>query len=164
MNDVRFQCQHGCVRCCESKGVVYLTEQDSTRIAAYLNKSLPDFESKYVYRTAHLRRLRTPRGSPCPFLGNGGCTIHDVKPVQCRLFPFWPEYIENAIEWARLRTWCPGIGKGELIQITSVNQIAQEMREAFPAMYRQRSNCPVTPAVRIGPGCSKSETLPSGPP
>jgi Fe-S-cluster containining protein len=95
-----------------------------------------DFERKYVYRTTNLRRLRTPRDTQCHFLRDGGCSIHPAKPTQCRLFPYWPEFVDDPKAWHTAASWCPGIGKGELIQIESARQMAQEMRAAYPSHYR----------------------------
>ena len=59
---MRFECQPGCTACCERKGFVYLTEEDVTRVAAFLHMSQSDFERKHIYRTKNLRRLRTFAG------------------------------------------------------------------------------------------------------
>src|SRR5271165_4231934 len=136
---LRFECQSGCTKCCDRQGFVYLTEEDSERIAAYLGLTTEKFEEQYVYRTSHIRRLRIPRGSQCHFLTETGCSIHPVKPTQCRLFPFWPEYVEDPDEWRALGDWCPGIGKGPLIQITAALKESDKMRTAYPGFYPQRS-------------------------
>jgi len=138
MVQLRFECQAGCTRCCEQQGFVYLTEDDLGRIANYLGLSPSEFERRHVYRTKHLIRLRVPRQQQCYFLGDGGCSIHAVKPVQCRAFPFWPELVDardSKREWKKTARWCPGIGKGELIQIETARERAQEMRAAYPSMY-----------------------------
>lgn len=135
MTSIAFECQPNCTRCCEVKGNVYLTEDDLKNIAAYLGMSEGDFEAKYVVRTKTLLRLRKPRNSQCHFL-DGGCRVHPVKPVQCRLYPFWPELVERPANWRREAAACPGIGKGELIQITKAMEIAGEMRKAYPSTYR----------------------------
>src|SRR3974390_3722291 len=101
MDELRFTCQPGCTRCCEQKGYVYITEDDLRRAARLLGMTDAAFERKYVYRTRHLLRLRKPRGRQCHFLSGGGCRIHPAKPVQCRLFPFWPELVERPDEWRR---------------------------------------------------------------
>lgn len=132
---LRFQCQKGCVKCCDQDGFVYVTDADIANAARYLGLSVAAFERKYVYRTAHQRRFRKPREKQCPFLGEGGCQIHPVKPVQCRLFPFWPELVENAGEWRRTARWCPGIGQGPLIQIGTALETASEMKQAYPSHY-----------------------------
>jgi len=120
---LRFQCQPGCTECCTQKGFVYLTEDDLIRVAQFVGMAPGGFEERYVYRTRHKLRLRVPRQARCPFLQEGGCSIHPAKPAQCRVFPFWPELIESRREWRRTARYCPGIGKGPLIQI----EIAREM-------------------------------------
>ena len=117
MTERRFECIPGCTACCDQKGYVYLTEEDLKRAAAFVGMRAGDFEAEYVYRTRHLLRLRKPRGSQCHFLREGGCSIHPAKPEQCRTFPFWPELLASRREWNRTARYCPGIGRGPLIQI-----------------------------------------------
>jgi uncharacterized protein len=133
---VRFSCQRGCVRCCNQDGRVYLTEDDVRRAAKFTGMTRKAFEAKYVYRTRHEIRLRKPRAKQCHFLEEGGCGIHPAKPLQCRTFPFWPEIVERKITWLRTARYCPGIGKGELIQIGDALEIANEQRQAHPNLYK----------------------------
>ena len=132
---LRFECQPGCTACCEQKGFVYLTDSDITRMAQFLGTTPAAFERQFVYRTKNRRRLRVPRDSQCSFLRDGGCSIHPAKPTQCRIFPFWPELVESRREWIKTARYCPGIGKGPLIQITAARVQAGEMRTAYPEMY-----------------------------
>jgi uncharacterized protein len=132
---LRFECQRGCTECCRRRGFVYLTENDLLRAAEFLGMSPAAFEKRYVYRTRRLLRLRTPRDLRCHFLRDSGCAIHPVKPAQCRLFPFWPEMVENRREWRKTAAWCPGIGQGPLVQIETVRRDAAEMRESYPGLY-----------------------------
>ena len=99
--------------------------------------SAEDFEKKYVYRTRHQRRFRKPRNKQCPFLGKSGCDIHPAKPTQCRTYPFWPEIVERRSTWRANGRFCPGIGKGPLIQIGSAMEIAEEQRRAYPELYKR---------------------------
>jgi Fe-S-cluster containining protein len=135
MAALRFQCQPGCTACCEQQGFVYLTESDLNRIADYVGMTVVEFEKRFVYRTKNLLRLRVPRLQQCHFLRDGGCSIHAVKPVQCRLFPFWPELVDSKREWKKTAAWCPGVGKGELVQIEAAKERAVGMKTAYPSMY-----------------------------
>lgn len=135
MTALRFECQSGCTNCCQQKGYVYITESDLIRIATFLKMTAAEFERRFVYRTKHLLRLRMPRHSQCHFLLENGCSIHTVKPVQCRIFPFWPELTDDKREWKKAARYCPGIGKGELVQIKNAQESAAEMRAAYPGMY-----------------------------
>lgn len=80
-------------------------------------------------------RLRVPRDVNCFFLRENGCSIHPVKPTQCRAFPFWPELVESTREWKKTARYCPGIGKGQLVRIEAARKQAEEMREGYPALY-----------------------------
>ena len=135
MNALRFACQPGCTNCCDQPGYVYLSEDDVQRAARFTGMSAAAFEARYIYRTRHQRRFRKPRDRQCPFLKDHGCSIHPAKPTQCRTFPFWPELVEDREEWKRTARFCPGIGKGELIQIGSAMEIADQQRRAYPEQY-----------------------------
>ena len=132
---IRFACQPGCTACCEQKGFVYLTEPDLLRIAEFLGITPAEFERRYCYRTRRLLRLRIPKESNCHFLRDGGCSIHPVKPTQCRIFPFWPELLESRREWKLTARYCPGMGQGPLIQIEAARSQADEMRAGYPGLY-----------------------------
>jgi Fe-S-cluster containining protein len=132
---LRFECQPGCTECCRQKGFVYLTEADVVRAAEFVGMTPAAFERKYIYRTRHRMRLRVPREANCHFLVGDGCSIHPAKPTQCRIFPFWPELVESRREWLKTARYCPGMGKGPLIQIEAAHELAKEMREGYPGMY-----------------------------
>lgn len=114
---------------------MYLAEADVTRAAEFLGMTADAFQAKYIYRTKNVIRLRKPRSSQCHFLKADGCAIHPAKPTQCRIFPFWPELVDDRHAWRTAARECPGIGKGELIQIGAARALAQEMRQAYPFMY-----------------------------
>ena len=135
MDALRFTCQKGCTNCCDQKGFVYLSEEDVKRAAKFVGLTRKAFETKYIYRTTHQRRFRKPPDKQCPFLKGCGCGIHPAKPTQCRTFPFWPELIESQAAWKRTARFCPGIGKGPLIQIAKAREIAEEERRAYPEQY-----------------------------
>src|SRR3954453_371307 len=132
---LRFACQPGCVACCTQKGFVYLTEDDVLRAAAFLELDAAEFERRFVFRTTRRIRLRVPRDVSCHFLNETGCSIHPAKPTQCRIFPFWPELVDSPRAWAKAAKYCPGVGKGPLIQIKSAQALAAEMRQELPKLY-----------------------------
>jgi Fe-S-cluster containining protein len=118
------------------QGFVYLTESDLKRAAKFVGMTPRAFETKYVYRTHHQMRFRKPRDQQCPFLLEHGCSIHPAKPTQCSTFPFWPELLEKPAEWRRTARYCPGIGKGPLIQIGTALEMAEKRRQAYPEVYK----------------------------
>ena len=132
---MRFECQAGCTACCDQQGFVYLTEDDILRLAAFVGMKAKAFEEEHVYRTKNQRRLRVPRHAQCSFLKDGGCSVHPAKPVQCRTFPYWPEFVGNKRNWEKTGKWCPGIGKGKLVNIQMAREQAAEMKAAHPGLY-----------------------------
>lgn len=128
----RFACQAGCTNCCTQKGHVYLTEADIGRIAGHLGATREHFEGRYVNRHDDYPRLKMRLAEDCYFLREGGCSIHEVKPLQCRVFPYWPENVGTRAAWHGLRKYCPGVGVGQLVQIEKIRGEAEEYQEAFP--------------------------------
>jgi hypothetical protein len=104
-------------------------------MAKYLGLTAQAFEKQYVIRYRYVLRLRRHRKSQCHFLSTSGCSVHVVKPVQCRIYPFWPELVEDPSAWKSESGRCPGINKGELIQIDTAREIASEMKSAYPSLY-----------------------------
>ncbi len=132
---MRFACQSGCIKCCDVRGFVYLSEDDLRRAARFVGMTPEAFEARYAIRYPNLLRLRKPLDSQCHFLTATGCSIHPAKPTQCRTYPFWPELVENRAAWKEEAKSCPGIGKGELVQIGTALEISSEMKRAYPTMY-----------------------------
>lgn len=112
-----------------------MTEADAERIAEFVGVGKAEFEERFAFRTRNLLRLRVPRHAQCVFLEGGRCSVHAVKPVQCRTFPFWPELLASRRRWHETGALCPGIGKGELVQIDLAEAQAEEMRAAHPYLY-----------------------------
>lgn len=83
-----FECRR-CNECCRRPGYVYLKEGEAERIASYLKMPLYDFTDEYcdVIDRRRLVLKKLPN-EVCIFLEANGCRIHDVKPEQCRDFPY----------------------------------------------------------------------------
>ena len=77
-------------------------------------------------------------GIDCVFLdrdsvpGKAVCGLYEVRPVQCRTWPFWPEVLRNERAWNRMKknTPCPGMGKGQLFTVESIVERLVEQRES----------------------------------
>ena len=132
---MRFQCQPGCIRCCEQKGHVYLTRDDIARLAAYLGLRRAEFRRRYLCGEPPLLRFRKQRHKQCPFLRADGCSVHAAKPLQCSSFPFWPEILGSAAERRNTEAYCPGLNRGPLVQLTLAREISGQVQEAFPTLY-----------------------------
>ena len=113
---VKFTCQSGCTRCCGgAPGDVFVTRGEVEQIAAHLKIDVEEFEASYVrhYSSGLLSLTERPNGD-CIMLNEGkGCGVYDVRPKQCRDFPFWPEVMKSPFSWLKEAQRCPGINVGE---------------------------------------------------
>jgi hypothetical protein len=135
---MRFQCLPGCIRCCEGKGIVYVTVADIARLAEHLGFTCAEFERRYLCGTAPLLRFRKQRHKQCPFLLTDGCSVHSIKPLQCSSFPFWPELLAKASERRDAAQYCPGMNKGPLVNLEIAQEIASQVLLAFPQLYKEK--------------------------
>jgi len=106
-------------------------------MAAFLGMTPSAFETCFVVRTRRTLRLRSPKRGHCHFLTPAGCSVHPVKPVQCRAYPFWPEILSSRERWLVEGAACPGIGTGHLYQISTALETAGHLRAAYPWQYEE---------------------------
>lgn len=71
-----------CAKCCKVSPVFLLEERD--RLIGKLNLSPDDFRDR-----GGVYQLKNARDGCCPFLWYGKCRIHDIKPIDCKI---WPVY------------------------------------------------------------------------
>lgn len=104
--DKLFQCKR-CGKCCRGpllEGVAVIPS-DVRRISGHLGISRPDFIARYVSikRSEHDGVM----AYPCPFVLDGtGCSIYNVRPMTCRIFPLDFSLVEAAQEIA-VQMFCP---------------------------------------------------------
>lgn len=85
----KFKCS-GCGECCRWTGSVLLTQADIAQISAHMNMSEPEFvdqRTRLAPSRQQLALLDQEDGS-CEFLEGDCCSIYEVRPEQCRSFPF----------------------------------------------------------------------------
>lgn len=122
--NIRFKCQQECSACCRlGEGKVYLTEKEAHRIAEFLDISESDFLERYTSTEDERFVLKDGKEQTCIFLSHPRCTVYDVRPLQCRTYPFWTENLKNRNRWKLTREECPGIGKGDLYTTADIRQV-----------------------------------------
>ena len=62
--------------------------------------------------------------------------MHVAKPLQCKAFPFWPEILDKASERRDAAAYCPGLGKGPLVNIRVARRVANQMLREYPDIYQ----------------------------
>ena len=122
---MRFQCQKSS-NCCVSRGsygFVYLSKKDILRLSKYTDLSIKDFIKLYCEKTygfVHFKERR--KNSECQFLEKKRCSIYKSRPTQCRTWPFWSENMKTKIWNEEIQSFCPGIGKGKIIQQSQIEK------------------------------------------
>ena len=123
---IRFECQ-GSANCCVSRGshgYVFLCKKDLSRLAKYFSISLKKFIIDYCETSGgyiHLKEIR--KNGECIFLKNTKCKVYKNRPTQCRTWPFWPENMNSKTWNDEVINFCPGIGKGKIINKNKINKL-----------------------------------------
>lgn len=139
---LRFECTM-CGECCSgAPGYVLFTEEEAAAMCARLGVSRAEFEARYTQdlrmeiagRSRSLKEIETEHGHDCVFLdrktmpGKALCAIHEVRPMQCRTFPFWPEHVDSLRAWQRLSRSCEGVGRGAVVPVARVREQVEAHR------------------------------------
>lgn len=132
---LRFQCI-GCGDCCRRPGEVRFDDETFEGIAKHLRLSLEEFRQTYhVHFDPNDKEtwiVENASDEACPFLVEDRCSIHSVRPRQCRTYPFWPEILESRYAWRQEKKECPGIGIGPLFDPDIVRQLCEAEENQLP--------------------------------
>lgn len=131
-----FECAQ-CGRCCAGpeEGYVWVTEDEIVQIAAQLGILPEQMRRSYLRRVgANYTIIEQPQTNDCMFLqsdaqGNRRCTIYQVRPRQCRTWPFWRSNLASPRDWAVAGTRCKGINRGRLFDLEEILERAKPPRE-----------------------------------
>lgn len=109
---LRFGC-NGCGDCCRGPqpGFVEVDEEMIARLAEHLELTPAVFTRRFVRRLASgTLSLTEKKSGDCIFWEDDrGCGVYEVRPLQCRTFPFWPEVVESQATWDQHAAECPGM-------------------------------------------------------
>lgn len=108
-----------CIKC---KGQCCNWEHGATVSKNELNK-LPS--PKYEMISESLFRLRN-ENSKCQYLDERGCTLGELKPLACKIFPFHP--IEQG--WT-VKTYCPYWNEFDNKDLEVVKKVFNEERQEY---------------------------------
>ena len=125
-NGIKFSCQSS-GNCCVSRGkhgYVYLSKKDLKKLSSHFKLEIKDFKMEYCSKTdgfIHLKEIS--KNEECIFLKNTKCKVYKNRPTQCRTWPFWPENMNSKIWNKDVVNFCPGIGKGKLINMEKIENV-----------------------------------------
>ncbi len=103
-------CEGNC--CIGESGYVWVNPDELKAIADFLQLNEEEFVQKHIRKVRFKRSLKEIKLDEtnylCEFfdLASKRCTIYEVRPSQCRTFPFWEHFINNRRE---VEKECPGI-------------------------------------------------------
>lgn len=125
-NGVRFQCTD-CGACCTgAPGRVRVSEEELVAISEFRNEPLEELRGTKTREVEGQTLLWEQENGDCVFFLEGRCSIHPVKPTQCRLYPFWFQKVRNEAAWAKTCAECPGIGQGPLVSPEQIQEAVWE--------------------------------------
>ena len=127
---LRFSCRR-CGACCSgAPGHVWLGPGEAGALAARLGLSgAEEFLSRHARLVRGAWSLREEEDGRCVFFAPvSGCAVYDVRPSQCRTWPFWPRIVAERRSWEEEAAACPGMGSGELHDGGRIDTL---LREAF---------------------------------
>lgn len=120
---LRFSCT-ACGDCCTgAPGYVWVTQQEIAALAAAMGfGDVAEFASHYVRTVGARRSLRERSNYDCVLLDaqTRKCRAYEVRPRQCRTWPFWDSNVATPEAWRRTCEVCPGSGRGRLYSLTEV--------------------------------------------
>jgi len=99
-------CEGNC--CIGESGYIWVSPTEIKSIASFLNIDEEVFKNRFLIKVGYrfsIKEKPYKNGYACIFFENG-CKIYDVRPSQCRSFPFW-DYYKTRIK--ALKKECPGV-------------------------------------------------------
>ena len=127
---LHFECA-GCGKCCSGpeEGHVWLTKPEIELLAKHLNMSVEDTRKKYCRRIGNRTSLvEHVKSLDCIFLQDGGCPVYDVRPNQCRTWPFWNSNLSHPDYWNMAATTCPGVNRGRLYTFEEIEKLRNQKK------------------------------------
>jgi len=129
VSGLHFECQ-GCGRCCSGPepGYIWANGSEVERMAEELKLTVGEFRKRYMRRVGlRWTLIEEPLNRDCIFLRDTGghreCAIYEVRPRQCRTWPFWPENLKSPGDWNRSAKRCAGINRGRLYAFEEIQTI-----------------------------------------
>lgn len=121
MEGVAFQCQPDCGRCCDQPGgIVYLSVDDAERLAEHAGLDVEAWlsrDTRTTYDGRFVLKSREEDGVCIHLNDRKQCSIYEVRPQQCRAFPWWGENLVTSAAWNTTKASCPGIDAEDAIVV-----------------------------------------------
>jgi len=121
MEGVAFRCQPNCGRCCDQPGgIVYLSPDDAERLAEHAGLDVEAWlerDARKTFDGRYVLKSREEDGVCIHLNEQKQCSIYEVRPQQCKAFPWWGENLATPAAWGTTKTACPGIDAEDAIVV-----------------------------------------------
>jgi len=121
MEGVAFRCQPNCGRCCDQPGgIVYLSPDDAERLAGHAGLDVEAWlerDTRKTFDGRYVLKSREEDGVCIHLNEQKQCSIYEVRPQQCKAFPWWGENLATPAAWGTTKTACPGIDAKDAIVV-----------------------------------------------
>lgn len=104
------ECEGNC--CIGESGYIWINKQEILDLAKYLDISVEDLGMRYLLKAGYKYSIKEKKigdnNYACIFfdMQKRQCSIYEVRPKQCRTFPFWEHFKTNVEE---VKQECPAI-------------------------------------------------------
>ena len=102
-----FEC-HRCGDCCKGYGGTFVTRQDIEAISRFIGTDPRKFVAEYCQLSGEKPVLAQRPDGYCIFWDKL-CTIHPVKPLMCKRWPFLKSLLVDSTNWQIIAESCPGM-------------------------------------------------------
>ncbi|MBN2473764.1 MAG: YkgJ family cysteine cluster protein [Pirellulales bacterium] len=119
---LKFQCT-GCGDCCTgAPGHVWVNKAEIEAMAAALKMDVETFERRYVRQVGIRKSLREFPGGDCVLFDAERriCQLYQLRPRQCRTWPFWASNLRTPEAWEEVCRHCPGANRGKLVPLSEI--------------------------------------------
>lgn len=128
---LRFECSQ-CGNCCTgAPGYVWVNGEEIVALAARTQAGdVAEFERQFVRRVGARKSLKEFPNGDCVFFDGESrrCTVYEVRPRQCRTWPFWDSNLRTPQDWQQTCEVCPGSGTGRLYTVGQIESLRTVMR------------------------------------
>ncbi|MDR1086430.1 MAG: YkgJ family cysteine cluster protein [Deltaproteobacteria bacterium] len=103
-----FKCQR-CAGCCYGRGGIWLNRAGRRQAAGHLGMTVGEFTDSCLTWESGLWSVGVGAAGRCLLLSGSRCLIQPVKPLMCRVWPFFDGPLHDEATFREARAACPGL-------------------------------------------------------
>lgn len=109
---------------------MWVTNEEIEGIAQHLDKPIGEIRLMHTRPARGRTSLTEFANGDCTFFDpqTRRCRIYQVRPQQCRNWPFWHSNVASEAAWKQTQTECPGAGNGDFVTWEQVQALADQAR------------------------------------